>query len=70
MGYVKMLCFLIGLFITILFIVGIIKLFASVGIEMFVGLLGIIITLICILFKVAFSIVIGIILFKVLAWLL
>ena len=65
-----MLCFLIGLFITILFIVGIIKLLASVGVEMFVGLLGIVIGFICLLFKVAFWIVIGIILFKILAWLL
>lgn len=65
-----MLCFLIGLFITI-FIVGIIiKLLTNVGFEMFVGLLGIVIGLICLLFKVAFWIVIGIILFKVLAWLL
>lgn len=65
-----MLCFLIGLFITI-FIVGIIiKLLTNVGFEMFVGLLGIVIGLICLLFKVAFWIAIGIILFKVLAWLL
>lgn len=65
-----MLCFLIGLFITI-FIVGIIiKLLTNVGFEIFIGLLGIIIGFICLLFKVAFWIVIGIILFKVLAWLL
>lgn len=65
-----MLCFLIGLFITILIIAGVIKLLASVGVEIFIGLLGIIIGFICLLFKVAFWIVIGIILFKVLAWLL
>ena len=65
-----MLCFLIGLFITILIIAGVIKLLASVGVEIFIGLLGIIIGFICLLFKVAFWIVIGIILFKTLAWLL
>lgn len=65
-----MLCFLIGLFITILIIAGVIKLLASVGVEIFIGLLGIVIGFICLLFKVAFWIVIGIILFKVLAWLL
>ena len=65
-----MLCFLIGLFITI-FIVGIIiKLLSNVGFEIFIGLLGIVIGLICLLFKVAFWIIIGIILFKTLAWLL
>ena len=65
-----MLCFLIGLFITI-FIVGIIiKLLTNVGFEIFIGLLGIVIGLICLLFKVAFWIIIGIILFKTLAWLL
>lgn len=65
-----MLCFLIGLFITVLIIAGVIKLLANVGVEIFIGLLGIVIGFIYLLFKVAFWIVIGIILFKVLAWIL
>ena len=65
-----MFCFIIGLLIAFALVGGCIKIISELGAGFLIGILSILITLICILFKVAFWIVIGILLFKLIVWIL
>lgn len=65
-----MFCFIIGLLIAFALVGGCIKIVSELGAGFLMGILSILIALICILFKVAFWIVIGILLFKLIVWIL
>ena len=65
-----MFCFIIGLLIAFALVGGCIKIVSELGAGFLMGILSILIALICILFKVAFWIVIGILVFKLIVWIL
>lgn len=65
-----MFCFIIGLLITFALIGGCVKIVSELGASFLIGILSIVITIICILFKVAFFVLLGLLLFKLVCWLL